>query len=324
MELLSDITDEALRKVHDPGLRKAIEKARAASISLDDAERGSAGYPQLAAKVTFLPAWADDKRGVPNSALRSALFPAIQGKDRQALQGNLLAVQQGLEIRFSGWQLDQADLDVWQYTLGLARQQPLGTRCHFSAHGLLRTLERSTGKRDHEWLKNVFRRLAGAVVEIKQGPFTYFGTLIEGGVRDERTGSYWLKLNADLSRLFAPGHWTAIDWGQRKRLRGKPLALWLHGFYASHANPYPLNVDYLRYLSGSRTKRLKHFRQNLIQALKDLEAVQFIQWFEIQDDVVRVKIVPGDRQLKLPIANPEDQHELSKTRAARFEGFPQH
>lgn len=38
---------------------------------------------------------------------------------------------------------------------------------------------------------------------------------------------------------------------------------WLHGFYASHAAPYPLRVAYLHKLSGSQTKQLKPFKQNL-------------------------------------------------------------
>jgi len=38
---------------------------------------------------------------------------------------------------------------------------------------------------------------------------------------------------------FYEGGWTAIDWQYRRRLRGKPLALWLHGYLASHAKPYP-------------------------------------------------------------------------------------
>ena len=44
----------------------------------------------------------------------------------------------------------------------------------------------------------------------------------------------------------------------------KPLALWLHGFYASHAAPHPLSVEYLHKLSGSQTKRLRRFKENLI------------------------------------------------------------
>ena len=91
-------------------------------------------------------------------------------------------------------------------------------------------------------------------------------------------------------------------------LRGKPLALWLHGFYASHAAPYSLTVAYLHKLSGSRTKQLKHFKQNLIRALRDLEAVGAIQAFEIRDELVHVRTVPSKSQQKhLAARRPPDR-----------------
>ena len=36
-------------------------------------------------------------------------------------------------VRFTGKQLDQSDLDVWEQVLHLARTQALGTRCYFTA-----------------------------------------------------------------------------------------------------------------------------------------------------------------------------------------------
>ena len=82
-----------------------------------------------------------------------------------------------------------------EHTLHLARTQALGTECYFTAHGFLKALGRATGKQNHEWLKLVLVRLAGAVVEIISGRRTYFGTLIEGGVRDEDTGRYVVEIN---------------------------------------------------------------------------------------------------------------------------------
>ena len=84
-------------------------------------ERKGPKKSQTAATVR-LPLWPEPARGVPNSVLRGALFAAIQSKDRQYLKGELLAVQQGIEIRFTGMQLDQSDLDVWEQALHLARQ----------------------------------------------------------------------------------------------------------------------------------------------------------------------------------------------------------
>ena len=69
------------------------------------------------------------------------------------------------------------------------------------------------------------------------GRRTYFGSLIEAGVRDEDTGWYVVETNPKLAAFYGRTQWTQIDWEQRQRLRGKPLALWLHGFYASHNAP---------------------------------------------------------------------------------------
>ena len=249
------------------------------------------------AEVIQLPLWPEAKRAAPNAVLRGALFAAVH-KDRRYLESELLAAQDGITVRFTGKQLDQADLDVWEQALHLARTQALGTECHFTAHGFLKALDRSTGKRDHKWLSSTFARLGATWVEISDGRRTYLGSLIERGVRDEDTGRYVLEINPQLARFFSPTRWTQIDWTQRQRLRGKPLALWLHGFYASHAEPHPLTVAYLHKLSGSQTKRLRRFKESLTQALRDLQAVGAIRGFEIRNNLVHVQTVPSKSQQK--------------------------
>ena len=163
---------------------------------------------------------------------------------------------------------------------------------------MLKALGRQTGNSGHEWLKSAIARLASALVEIKSEGRTYFGTLIEGGARDEHTGRYVVEINPKLAAFYGPTRWTQLDWEQRQQLRGKPLALWLHGFYASHAKPYPLTVAYLHKLSGSQTKQVWKFKQNLTQALEELAAVGAIQAFEIVGDLVHVRTVPSPSQQK--------------------------
>ena len=254
--------------------------------------------PRPPAKVIQLPLWPEPKRGAPNAVLRGALFAAIQGKTRQSgLSEQLIATQDGITIRYTGAQLDQADLDVWEQALHLVRTQALGTECHFTEKGFLKALGRQTGKSDRTWLRSAISRLTVATVEISNGRVTYGGSLVSFS-RDEDTGHTVLEINPKLARFFSPTRWTQIDWEQRQQLRGKPLALWLHGFYASHAAPHPLRVAYLHKLSGSQTKQLKHFKQNLVRALRDLEAVGAIQAFEIRDELVHVWTVPSKSQQK--------------------------
>ena len=262
----------------------------------ETAEQQGAQEQRGPAKVIQLPLWPEAKRGAPNAVLRGALFAAVQGKGRIALDRKLLAAQDGITIRYTGWQLTQSDLDVWEQTLHLARTQALGTKCYFTARGFLKALARQASGQNLEWLKSSMARLAGAVVEISDGRQTYFGTLIERGVRDKETGRYVVEINPDLAKFYGRTHWTQIDWEQRKLLRSKSLALWLHGFYASHAAPHALTVEYLHKLSGSQTKQLRYFKKNLTHALRDLEAAGAIKAFEIRDDLVHVQTVPSKSQ----------------------------
>ena len=252
--------------------------------------------PRGPAKVIQLPLWPEATRGAPNAVLRGALFAAIQGKGRIALDRELLAAQDGLTIRYTGWQLTQSDLDVWEQALHLARTQALGTKCYFTARGFLKALTRPASGQNLEWLKSSLARLAATSVEITSGRRTYFGSLIDRGVRDEDTGKYVVEINPDLAKFYGRTQWPQIDWAQRQALRRKPLALWLHGFYATHAKPHALTVEYLHQLSGSQTKQLRYFKKNLTKALRDLQDAGAIKAFEIRDDLVHVQTVPSPSQ----------------------------
>ena len=70
--------------------KEIIERARK-----DEEERLETGVVQL-------PLWRDDKRGAPNSFLRSALFAAIQSKDRADFKEATLFSQDGITIKYTG------------------------------------------------------------------------------------------------------------------------------------------------------------------------------------------------------------------------------
>jgi hypothetical protein len=159
----------------------------------------------------------------------------------------------GQSVTFTGQQLNQEDLEVWLQVLNLARSHPLGEICHTSAHGLLKALDRPTGNSQHKQLHDSLRRLQAHGLEVKAGRFTYFGSLIKEGIKDEVTRHYLIEINPRLAALFGQG-WTQLDTATRRKLRGKPLALWLQAHYATHAKPLSYSVAKLRDLSGSRTK----------------------------------------------------------------------
>lgn len=252
--------------------------------------------PQIARLPVQLPLWPEATRGVPNAWLRCALFAGIQGKGRQALNRELLATVDGVEIRFSGWQLDQSDLDVWETVIHLARHHRIGNQVQFTELQILRALKRSTGTSDRLWLRGTLIRLGGAMIEMKLGGFTYFGALLKGA-GDERSGMYAIELESRLEALYMAG-WTQIDWEERVRLRRKPLALWLHGWFCSHAEPFPLAVETVQKLSGSTNSHPGSFKRQLAKALDDLVSIgALVSWsFSGQRVCVTRKPTPSQQR----------------------------
>ena len=282
----------------------SLKTAIDARAEKDAARQQSQQEPKPPAKIYQLPLWPEPLRGMPNPALRSALFSAIQSKDRRLINYELIAAVNGVEIRFMGNQLNQEDLEVCTEVFHLARLHPLGDVCHTSAHGLLKALGRSTGSTDHRQLHTSLIRLQQPL-EIKVGRLRFSGSFILKGVKDDITRHYLLRVNADLAPLFKNG-WTALDVEQRRKLRRKPLALWLHAFYATHEKPFPYKVETLRQLAGSRTKDLKSFRQNLRQALAELQVTGAIVGWEIDtDDLVRVHKVSAINCRRRRLAKPQ-------------------
>src|SRR5665811_1771927 len=108
----------------DTSTLAAIERMRKLAQQRESAEVKATPEQPQTSKIIQLPLWPEPTRGTPNSFLRGALFAAIQGKERRALKGELLACQKGYEIRFTGWQLDQSDLDVWAQAAHLAAKNP--------------------------------------------------------------------------------------------------------------------------------------------------------------------------------------------------------
>jgi TrfA protein len=241
------------------------------------------------AAVMHFPFWPEEKRGTPNSFLRSALFAAVQSKDRVYMKESVLFSQQGITIKYTGEQLNQEDLDVWEAISHLARQHPLGNECSFTAYSILKALDLPVGGCQHQRLHSAIIRLTACAVEIRHEGRVYFGSLIESGVKDEVTSHYTISINKKLNELFGNNGWTAIDWQQRLLLRRKPLAQALHAYFSSHERPYPVNLSTLQELTGSRNIQKASFKRQVKTALESMIKIGFLESYNIQDEVVTVK-----------------------------------
>lgn len=294
---------EILASITDPGMREAcmhlwqtVQRTYVTENGDEQKTTPPAAADQPApAVLAFTIQWPDDQRGIPSALLRSALFGVVRRGRRRALEGEVVAAWKGVTIRYTGFRLDQADLDVYLEVLHLARKHgKLGQYIPCSAHALLKAIGRHTGKSDHEWLKGAMRRLSG-LVEITIGHLTYAGPLVQEFCFDKKRKCYLLLLNPKLARLFMDNY-TLLAIADRKRLRGD-LTKWLHGYVCSHkatpTQPHQIGLTRLRELCGAEvTAGQRKWRQEVKQAMAQLAQHGLVISWQLVDDVLEFVRLP--------------------------------
>jgi hypothetical protein len=253
-----------------------------------------------ACKVVRLPLWPEASRAVPNGFLRSALFGAIKKGPRAYLERQEIHAQEGIRIVYTGARLDQGDLDVWQTVLHIARRQSLGDECRVTAYQILKALGKTDAGTNRVTLDRRLSRMKATGLDVKIGRYSYEGSLIDEMYRDEDSRAYIIRLNSNLRLLFVADQFTQVEWAVRHALNGKPLAQWLHGFYSSHAEPFPMKMETLLKLAGSEDVNLRSAKQTLRKALDAVAEACAIHGeafsFEIRGDLVYPKKTPSGAQ----------------------------
>lgn len=256
------------------------------------AERAPLPGAPLPKNVVQLPLWPEPVRAVPNGFLRSALFGAIAKGRRRYINGEDLAAIDGVTIRYKGERLDQGDLDVWESVLHAVRLQELGSQCRLTSYALLKLMGKTDTGKNRATLQARIERLVANALTVKQGRYSYIGSLLSFAAKDEETQEWVIELDLRLRPLFAADQFTQIEWAVRHELDGKPLAQWLHGFYASHAKPFPMKVETLLRLCGSESE-LRRYRQTLGDALDAVTEASAAHGegfsYEIRGDLVHVE-----------------------------------
>lgn len=238
----------------------------------------------------YLPASKSNHAPLPNAVLRSALFSVVGKGNRKFEKKVQKASFNGYTVKYTGEQLDQADLDVWLECLSRCQETALGYTVRFSSYEFLKSIGRDTGKSQYNWLNDSLSRMQVSGVELSDGKFSYMGSLINDIYREEETGENCLVLNPKIAVCFGDSGWTGINRLIRMQLKGKPLTQWLHGFYSSHTNPLPIKVVTLKMLCGSEVSELYKFRQMLKKSLLELAtATDWTCEIDNTDKVIVVK-----------------------------------
>lgn len=238
-----------------------------------------------------LPMWDDFNRGAPNPVIRSSLFSVQTTEARSFVKKQTIYSSSNHQISYTGEQLQQEDLSVWLCIIHMARKQSIENAIYFTTYQLIKDLGWKMHSDTYARVKVILSRLKVTGVTIAAGTATaYEGSLIEDIARSENNGqTFWMvQLNPRITGIFLSDTTTLLEWEVRKQIGKKAtVALWLHAYYSSHRNPFPISVRKLYELCGS-SNRLTGFRVNLNNALIKLVQVGFLESYTVEKDIVSV------------------------------------
>jgi hypothetical protein len=271
--------DEALASV----------KARSAQVTA----RKNIDYESRVLQDSF-PFWDDDSRGIPNPLIRGGLFGVSTSAKREFLPNMAVASLSNYKITYTGQDLQQDDLSVWMSLINLARKHPLSDKVRFTGYQLIRDLGWRMHSESYRRAQESIERLKVTAIKIstKDHAEGYAGSLIREYAwadADENGTTKWMvRFEPRVSVLFMNDTTTLLEWETRKKIGNRAaVAQWLHAFYATHRDPYPLSVQKLHELCRSRAQ-ISTFRRNLRIALDKLIDVGFLRSYEFINDQVHL------------------------------------
>lgn len=278
------------------GLKKRAELAQKKAPSTVNK---AASEPPKNPELELVPNWDDAVRAVPNAFLRSAVFGAVKPGARAQLKDTLMPSLEGFEVRCTGERLDQADLDTWLTILHLCRGS---ASMKVSGYKILKTLGMPVSGKNRQTLEKRILRLVEHSIKVSHGKRMYAGNLLAGAGRDDETGEWLIDTNPRITAMLAGDNFTFLGWNVRHSLAGQQLAQWLHAFYSSHADPFPMRIDTLHALSGSQATVMSDFAKTLRKALESVKQAFKEQAqpfdFSIEDGLVSVNLRPSKSQQK--------------------------
>jgi len=248
------------------------------------------------AEIIQLPIWSETIRGFPSVIARSALFNARRSNTpREMVKELSVSSLSGISIKYTGEELRQDDQTVLMQLLHLTQHQPFIESVQFTPYSFLKSIGWPTsGQQRYDKLFAIMNRLSITGIHIESKGMFYVGSLIRKiACIDKETGErlriWTVWLEPEIIALFKSDGYCHIVWDQRITLK-KPLAQWLQAYYSTHKEPYPIKIETIRDLSGSKTMLLWKFKQTLKSALDELVKVGFLTSYLIdKKGLVHVK-----------------------------------
>lgn len=215
----------------------------------------------------LLPEIFEDKRAIPNCFLRGALFGMVRKGRRSLVENQPIFTMSQYKVSFSGSEMDQNDLELWDTLMYLAKNRQVNTELRITLYDLCQQMRLTDAKNNYERLTTRAKRLAFGKVSIKTDNKEYFGSLLDDVYIDNEDGKLVIRYNKKLAPLFIDGDYTLISADIRHLLGDNQLARWLYNFYETHNQPLPFTIDFIQKLCRSDNSP-KDFKYKLKIALE--------------------------------------------------------
>ncbi|MDP1293638.1 hypothetical protein Q6296_27835, partial [Klebsiella variicola] len=84
--------------------------------------------------------------------------------------------------------------------------------CRVTSYALLKLMGKTDTGKNRATLNKRITRLVASALTVKQGRYSYIGSLIAGAAKDEETQEWVIELDAKLRPLFAADQFTQVEW----------------------------------------------------------------------------------------------------------------
>ncbi|WP_176456952.1 plasmid replication initiator TrfA [Bordetella genomosp. 5] len=181
--------------------------------------------------------------------------------------------------QLSGWQLDQADAELWHQIVRVAVLEGQGVVTSYatvnvSLAQLMSATTRKKGGKTRTLLSSSLQRLMAATFEIRCRHRTVlFQPLVTVISAAAKSGRLEVTLGAGLPELVQERQFVVLRRAERTPLLQEPLACGLHAYFASHVTPYPIKSQTLKRLLGRDSMQDSKWRLALVAALGRLREV---------------------------------------------------
>ena len=250
--------------------------------------RSRRSVPTQPAEGSTLQFWGDRSiAGIPPELARGGVFRLPRRGQRDVYHDQLVVNQPSLQVRYSGDELDQSDLDVFLQILRVLRGKQIGEYVEVTLNGLVRGTRRSEGGKAIENMKNSLDRLSKAIFQIRfqrKSEWYRINTNLMVWLHKEETKQNWVKTTPEALDLFRVLAWLNFE---KHVVLNNSMAKALHAYAISHRRgaTHSVRLERLKNLWGYRG-RVSNFRAALRKALNELEESHILADTTITDEDV--------------------------------------